>query len=71
MSNNFHVQCKLKKGNTTQYSWIPEKFANKGKFVKLKDDDGWKVIEVYSRENSKFVNERQMDYKHQRKVSDI
>ena len=71
MAGKFHVQCKLQKGTLVQYSWIPEKFAKVGKYIKLKNDNGWKVIETYSRELSKFVSERQMDYKHQREVSDI
>lgn len=38
----YHCQ----KGDTYQVSWIPEKYAKVGKYVKLKDDDGWEVIEV-------------------------
>lgn len=66
-----HCQCKLKKGNRYQVSWIPEKYANLRKFLKLNDDDGWEVINVYSRMDSRKVQERSIDYKNQRKVSDI
>ena len=52
-------------------SWIPEKYAKLGKFVKLKEDDGWKVVAVYSIMDSKEVQERSTDYRNQRKVSDI
>ena len=49
-------QCKFKKGNFYTTTWIPKKFAIKGKFVKIKMirnysemvwEDGWEVIEVY------------------------
>ena len=56
---------------TEGYSWLPEKFAKVGKYVKLKDDDGWKVVEVFSIMDSKKVQERSIDYRNQRKVSDI
>tara|TARA_Y100000034_G_scaffold137002_1_gene218245 strand:+ start:5502 stop:5705 length:204 start_codon:yes stop_codon:yes gene_type:complete len=39
-------QCTLQKGITSQTSWIPEKFAVKGNYLRLKDDDGWKVLDV-------------------------
>lgn len=50
----FYRQCNLVKfeGESTynQTSWIPEKFAVKGKTLKLKSgqvwDDGWKVMFV-------------------------
>lgn len=40
-------QCKLQKDNRVLVSWIPDKFAKIGKLLRLKEDDGWKVIEVY------------------------
>jgi hypothetical protein len=56
-------------------SWIPEKFAKVGKFVKLKDleewQDGWEVVEVGIKKDSKEVQKRSVDYRHQRKASDI
>ena len=67
----YHCQCKLKKGDTYQVSWIPEKYAKVGKYLKLKDDDGWEVIEVGTKKNSKEVQKRSVDYRHQRKASDI
>ena len=42
-----------------------------GKYLKLKDDDGWEVIEVGTKKNSKEVQKRSVDYRHQRKASDI
>jgi len=66
-----HCQCKLQRGIEFQYSWIPQKFAKVGKIIKLKDDDGWKVVEVFSTMDSKEVQKRSTDYRYQRKVSDI
>jgi hypothetical protein len=52
-------------------SWIPEEFAVIGKFLKLDDDDGWRVKMVGARKGDKEVNERSRDYKKQRKGSDM
>ena len=37
-------QCVLKKGNLTQVSYIPEKYAEVDHILKLKGDDGWLVV---------------------------
>lgn len=46
----FYRQCRMIKqtesGRQDQVAWIPEKFAQKGKYVKLKDDNGWQVMSV-------------------------
>ena len=52
-------------------SWIPEKHAITGHFVKLKDDDGWEIVKVFGTMDSKKVQERSVDYRNQRKMSDI
>lgn len=76
----YYKQCKLQKGLFHTTSWIPEKFAVKGKYVKLKRegatgikkwDNGWLVVEVGSRMKEEEVLVRSQDYKHQRKASDI
>lgn len=36
-------QCVLRKRNKYQVAWIPIKFAVVGKYIKLLDDDGWRV----------------------------
>ena len=36
-------QCRLRKYNRYQIAWIPAKFAVKGKYIRLHDDDGWLV----------------------------
>jgi len=66
-----YFQCKFKKGNCEQTSWIPEKYAKKGKFLKLKDDNGWEVIDVSSAMEEAQVKERSQDHKKTRLASDI
>lgn len=73
---SYHRQCVLKKGTKVQVSFLPEKYAKEGKFVKLRDgnewEDGWKVNMVSSlRVPTSEVVERSQDYKHQREASDI
>ncbi len=49
MSKIYYRQCNLKKNNSYQTSWLPEKFAVVGKVVKLRNDEtdewdnGWVV----------------------------
>jgi hypothetical protein len=50
----YYRQCVLRKGNATTTSWIPEKFAEVGKVLKLKGDDeswddDWVVHSVHAR----------------------
>ncbi len=65
-------QCTLEKGNKTQVLWIPDKFAVKGRILKLKEDNGW-VVKVVSALSLpyKYLSERSQDYKNTRKASDI
>ena len=75
---NLHVQCRLKRGETEQVAWIPKKHAFAGAVVKLKQEDdgwsdGWFVIEANKtcQIESKFIQERSMDWKKMRSVTDI
>lgn len=34
-------QCELKKGRRTQISWIPERYAKVGKYIKIKENGVW------------------------------
>ena len=36
----YYRQCSLRRGNTHTVSWLPEKFAEQGKYLKLKGKDG-------------------------------
>ena len=72
-----YTQCCLAKKQTNsvrvQTAWIPEKFAIKGKYLRLKEDDGWLVTAVYGtiKLEESVVNSRSRDYLKQRKASDI
>jgi len=64
-------QCILRKDTTETTSWLPEKYAIKGKFLKLKIDDGWEVIEVGASMSEKEAMARSQDYNKTRKATDI
>lgn len=65
-----YCQCRLQKKNTHQTSYIPEEYAVKGKFIKLRDgegvwDDGWEVMSVVRSEDA--VPDWYSEIKHHRK----
>ena len=73
------VQCVLHKpiigGFDQRITFIPKKFAAKGKVLKLKNngiwDDGWIVHEVYGQEiDFEEATQLKTAYKRQRAVSD-
>ena len=65
-------QCRMTKKNAVNVAYIPEKFAVVGKYLRLVDDDGWKVETVSEHfQTSQENNERSQDYKKTRKASDI
>lgn len=67
-----YKQVKLTKNNVFVTVWIPEHFAHVGKYLKIKDEDGWQVLEVYqARISQEQLSEYERDYLHQRKMSDI
>jgi hypothetical protein len=39
-------QCILNNGSVWQVVWIPVQFAVKGRYLRLVDSDGWRVVEV-------------------------
>lgn len=45
------AQCRLRRGDTVQTSWLPRRFAKVGRLLALKEagawQDGWRVEEVY------------------------
>jgi hypothetical protein len=74
----YYVQCKLCRiGGASQVTWLPEKFANVGKYIKLynKDcdvwEDGWKVVELYNKKEASVVESKERDFLKQRQVSDV
>ena len=71
MSYNMR-QCRLTKDKSMMVCWIPEKYAMKGKILKIKDLELWLVKEVGTTvKSSDEVIERSQDYKRTRKQSDI
>ena len=57
-----YTQCKLKKGNFNRVTWIPTKFAKVGKVLRLKDDDGWVVQEIWKIEDESAVKAREREH---------
>jgi hypothetical protein len=71
-----HIQCRLRRSNTFQVTWIPSKIAVPGNVVNLKEadgswDEGWEVIETFTGLEWAVLNERSQDYKKTRKFSDL
>ena len=72
-----YKQCRLTRANETTHTWLPEKFAKRGKVVKIRDrdsewSDGWKVTQVGKmRLLGKVVNIIEDVHKRTRKHSDI
>ena len=57
---------------TTQITWIPEHFAVVGKYLKLHDEDGWKVTQVSShRQPEDYVRSHERDYMGHRARTDV
>lgn len=76
MAEGFYRQCSLRRVNgQIDMAWIPEPFAVRGKYLKIKIGDqwenGWKVEEVYARASADEVLARERDYLNQREVSDV
>jgi hypothetical protein len=66
-------QCILEKENKKTTAYIPEKFANLNKLIKIDELEGsWKIIEVSDqRKTSHEMNIISQNYKRTRKTSDI
>lgn len=68
---NFYRQCRMSKGPASQVAFIPEPFARIGRFVRLLDDDGWRVDSVGRRVSDQWLTEKHRADRHQREASDI
>lgn len=64
-------QAILRKGRRFRVAWIPAQLAVVGRFLRLHNDDGWKVEEVSKPRDGAFIKDRERDYKYQRRVSDV
>jgi hypothetical protein len=68
----YYRQCVLVKRATQQVAWIPEEFAVVGKYVKLKEDDGWKVTNTSEhRQSEEYVQAHERDHMGHRRRTDI
>jgi hypothetical protein len=54
-----YKQCRLRNGTRYMVSWLPEKFAKKGKVLRLHDDDGWIVMDVWGTDTEENVKARE------------
>ena len=73
---NTYIQCHLRHVNgVVDYAWIPERFAQKGKFLKIRNngqwEDHWQVVEVYGKKQFTEIELKERDYLHQRRASDV
>jgi hypothetical protein len=75
MADGAHYrQCTLRKGTKETVTWLPSKYAQKGRGVVLKKavgtwDEGWVVVEVGARATADMIHDR--EHLHHRKVTDI
>lgn len=65
--NMNYCQCELKKGDAKEIVWIPEKYAKKGKWLKIANDNGWEVIETGSPLSEDYVFGHERDFTKQNK----
>ena len=70
-----YVQCILRNGKSLQTSWIPEKYAIVGQYLKLFDNDvwqnGWQVISNGVKVSKSSVDILSSDYKRTRRATDL
>lgn len=48
--NNWYRHVFLRRGPRHQIAWIPEELANRGKYVRIGEKDGWMVVAVWTRQ---------------------
>ena len=58
-----YKQCTLRRGTVQQVAWIPSKFAVVGKFLRVRDENGWQVTEVGGELDEKYVLAHRDDYR--------
>ena len=66
----------LTEGRAERVVWLPEVHARVGHVVKVRAedgtwDDGWRVVEVYTRATAEDMRHRGRDHLTQRAASDI
>lgn len=75
------VQCCLEKhdesGKVVLISWIPERFAKKGKILALKPkvnevfENGWVVSKIFGKKQLNELITLESQHKHNRDVTDV
>lgn len=75
MSDELYQQCILVKGSRVTTTWIPVKFAEKGKILSLKMEegweDGWHVMTQFGTKLTKNeLDTKAEQYRNTRKTSD-
>ena len=55
-------QCKLRRRTRYRYAWLPDRYAVQGKVLRIRDEDGWRVEEVYDAQSEEQVKARERDY---------
>jgi hypothetical protein len=73
MTNDYR-QCKLVNGDTNQTCWIPSKFAQIGRILKLKTNGqwigGWLVKDIYPYTIDKPIYSEKMIRSHTKRTGD-
>lgn len=68
----YYKQCTLTKGTTSEVVFIPEVFAVLNKYLKIGEDDGWKVTTVGAmRVAEDYLTLKGREYLNHRKVTDV
>ena len=73
---DYHKQCQIRKGDRRQVAWIPMKYAEPDRYIKIKVDgeweDGWQVAFVgRTKMESKEIADRRNDHKNMKKMTDV
>jgi len=76
MADTQYKQCRLRRptkdGTEETVAFLPEKFAVKGKWLKIGDINGWQVVSASGRKlSATTVNANSQDYKKTRRASDV
>lgn len=76
MQTEMHTQVRMERNGSIQVAFIPSKFAERGRRVRLKQDggtweDGWVVVATYSSLPSATVAKNERNYMSHRRGTDI
>lgn len=58
-----YTQCRLRRGRTEQIARIPSEFAKKNQFLRIKGEDGWRVIGVGATMPESYVTRHERDHR--------